>query len=126
MECGPSRKRGSPPGSSGTSPSLQLPLLSNSVQSATSVHFWFLQVHYPSSTALTIILLLPSCLTAFLDIRINVVHRSLPHLSTRDCTFQSCGTTMASSDLDQLIEMGFDQERAQLAVSKGGGSMSSP
>ncbi|ODM22376.1 hypothetical protein SI65_03222 [Aspergillus cristatus] len=28
---------------------------------------------------------------------------------------------MASSDLDQLIEMGFDQERAQLAVSKGGG-----
>lgn len=31
---------------------------------------------------------------------------------------------MASSDLDQLIEMGFDQERAQLAVSKGGGSKS--
>lgn len=25
-----------------------------------------------------------------------------------------------ASDLDQLIEMGFDQERAQLAVSKAG------
>lgn len=30
---------------------------------------------------------------------------------------------MASSDLDQLIEMGFEQERAQLAVKKGGGRM---
>ncbi|KAE8146697.1 hypothetical protein BDV25DRAFT_46698 [Aspergillus avenaceus] len=28
---------------------------------------------------------------------------------------------MASSDLDQLIEMGFDRERAELAVTKGGG-----
>ncbi|PYH45172.1 uncharacterized protein BP01DRAFT_357119 [Aspergillus saccharolyticus JOP 1030-1] len=28
---------------------------------------------------------------------------------------------MASSDLDQLIEMGFDKERAQLAVAKGNG-----
>ncbi|KAF7589154.1 hypothetical protein BBP40_004724 [Aspergillus hancockii] len=28
---------------------------------------------------------------------------------------------MAPSDLDQLIEMGFDKERAQLAVTKGGG-----
>ena len=27
-----------------------------------------------------------------------------------------------ASDLEQLIEMGFDQERAQIAVSKGGGS----
>ena len=30
---------------------------------------------------------------------------------------------MASSDLDQLVEMGFEQERAQLAVTKGGGRM---
>lgn len=29
---------------------------------------------------------------------------------------------MGSSDVDQLMEMGFDQERAQLAVSKTGGS----
>lgn len=31
-----------------------------------------------------------------------------------------------ASDLDQLIEMGFDKERAQLAVSKSGGSMFPP
>lgn len=30
---------------------------------------------------------------------------------------------MASSDLDQLIEMGFDKERAELAVAKGNGRM---
>lgn len=28
---------------------------------------------------------------------------------------------MAPSDLDQLIEMGFDKERAELAVTKSGG-----
>lgn len=28
---------------------------------------------------------------------------------------------MGSSDLDQLIEMGFDKERAELAVAKSGG-----
>jgi hypothetical protein len=28
---------------------------------------------------------------------------------------------MTTSDLDQLIEMGFDRERAELAVKKSGG-----
>lgn len=28
---------------------------------------------------------------------------------------------MATSDLDQLIEMGFDKDRAELAVKKNGG-----
>lgn len=31
-----------------------------------------------------------------------------------------------ASDLEQLIEMGFDKERAQLAVSKTGGSRFTP
>lgn len=31
---------------------------------------------------------------------------------------------MATSDLDQLVEMGFDKERAQMAVAKSGGSRS--
>lgn len=31
-----------------------------------------------------------------------------------------------ASDLDQLIEMGFDKERAQLAVTKTGGCKSLP
>lgn len=31
---------------------------------------------------------------------------------------------MAPSDLDQLIEMGFDKERAQIAISKTGGCKS--
>lgn len=31
---------------------------------------------------------------------------------------------MATSDLDQLIEMGFDKERAELAVKKSGGRKS--
>lgn len=30
---------------------------------------------------------------------------------------------MTTSDLDQLIEMGFDKERAEMAVSKTGGRM---
>ena len=41
----------------------------------------------------------------------------------RTSTNTISNTTMGSSDLDQLIEMGFDQERAQLAISKTGGSM---
>lgn len=44
---------------------------------------------------------------------------NLPRLS--ELTSRTFKATMAS-DLDQLIEMGFDQERAQIAVSKGGGS----
>ncbi|GAA5230947.1 hypothetical protein GCM10025794_32990 [Massilia kyonggiensis] len=33
---------------------------------------------------------------------------------------------MATSDLDQLIEMGFDKERAELAVARTGGRKDTP
>ena len=42
------------------------------------------------------------------------------HLDWRD-TPPPVFDAMATSDIDQLIDMGFDRERAQLAVSKTGG-----
>lgn len=44
----------------------------------------------------------------------------LYHLTPSELT---ASVTMASSDLDQLIEMGFDKERSEIAVKKGNGSM---
>lgn len=51
----------------------------------------------------------------------SILTNCLHFPSASYCHIFHVPTVIMASDLDQLIEMGFDKERAQLAVTKTGG-----